>query len=87
MVTVEVPAVAVLLAASVSTVLANDAVTPLGRPEAEKATVPVKPLDGVTVMVLDPLAPCAIARLLGDADRLKSWGGAVAVTVRLTVAV
>jgi len=34
MVTVEVPAAAVLLALSVNTLLANDAVTPLGMPEA-----------------------------------------------------
>ena len=49
MVTVDVPVVAVLLAVSVSVlVLAvllglNDAVTPLGRPEADKLTFPVKP--------------------------------------------
>jgi hypothetical protein len=29
----------------------NTAVTPLGRPEAAKLTLPVKPLAGVTVMV------------------------------------
>jgi len=33
-VTVEVPAAAVLLAVSVKVLLANDAVTPLGMPEA-----------------------------------------------------
>ena len=49
MVTVSVPVVAVLLAVSVSVlVLAvllglNDAVTPLGRPDADKLTFPVKP--------------------------------------------
>ena len=49
MVTVAVPVVAVLLAVSVSVlVLAvllglNDAVTPLGSPEADKLTFPVKP--------------------------------------------
>jgi len=36
--------------------------------------------------VLVPLAPCAIVKLLGDADRLKS-GVAAPFTVRLTVAV
>jgi hypothetical protein len=86
-VTVDVPAVAVLLAVSVNVVLANVAVTPVGRPEADKATVPVKPLDGVTVIALVPLAPCAIVMLVGDADRLKLGGGAAAVTVRLNVAV
>jgi len=87
MVTVEVPDAAVLLAVSVNEVLANEAVTPVGRPEADRATVPVKPLEGVTVMALVPLAPCAIVTLVGDADRLKFGAGAVAVTVRLTVAV
>jgi len=87
MVTVEVPAAAVLLAVSVKVVLANEAVTPVGRPEADKATVPVKPLDGVVVMALVPLAPCAIVTVVGDANRLKFGAGAVAVTVRLTVAV
>jgi hypothetical protein len=87
MVTVEVPDAAVLLAASVNVVLANEAVTPVGRPEADKPTVPVKPPDGATVMVVVPLAPCAIVTLLGDTDRLKSGAGVVALTVKLTVAV
>ena len=50
-------------------------------------TVPVKPFDGVTVMVLEPLALCAILTLLGDADRLKLGGTTAAVTVTPTVAV
>jgi hypothetical protein len=87
MVTVELPAAAVLLAVSIKVALANEAVTPLGIPEADSAGLPVKPFSGVTVMVLEPLAPCAIVRLLGDADRLKFGAGAVAFTVRLTVAV
>jgi hypothetical protein len=70
MVTVEIPAAAVLLAVSVKVALVNEAVTPVGRPEADKATAPVKPLDGVVVMVLVPLAPCAIVTLLGDADKV-----------------
>ena len=76
-VTVTVPIVAVLLAVSVSVlvlvVLAglNDAVTPLGRPEAAKLTLPVKPFCGVTVMVLVPLAPCTIVTLLGAAESWK----------------
>jgi len=32
----------------------NDAVTPLGRPEAEKVTLPVKPFRGETVMAIKP---------------------------------
>ena len=73
-VTVTVPVVAVLLAVSVNVlVLAvllglNDAVTPLGRPDADKLTLPLKPFCGVTVMVLAPLAPCVIVKLFGDAE-------------------
>ena len=74
-VTVAAPVAAVLLAVSVNVlVLAvllglNDAVTPLGRPDADKLTLPVKPFCGVTVMVLAPLAPCTIVKLFGDAER------------------
>src|SRR5579872_4532496 len=71
-VTVAVPVVAVLLAVSVRVlvpvVLAglNDAVTPLGNPEAERATLPVKPPVGFTVMVDVPLAPWFTDRLEGE---------------------
>jgi hypothetical protein len=73
-VTVTVPVAAVLPAASVNVlVLAvllglNEAVTPLGRPDADKLTLLLKPFCGVTVMVLVPLAPCVIVKLLGDAE-------------------
>jgi len=73
-VTVAVPVVAVLLAVSVRVlvpvVLAglNDAVTPLGNPEADKLTLPVKPLVGFTVIVLVPLPPCATVTLAGEAE-------------------
>jgi hypothetical protein len=75
-VTGTVPVVAVLLAVSVNVlVLAvgfglKDAVTPLGRPEADKVTLPLKPFCGATVIVLVPLVPCAMLTLLGDADRV-----------------
>ena len=75
-VTVTVPVAAVLLAVSVNVlVLAvllglNDAVTPLGTPDANKLTLPLKPFCGVTVMVLPPLAPCAIVKLFGEAERV-----------------
>jgi hypothetical protein len=78
MVTVEVPVVAVLLAASVSVLVPvvlvglKVAVTPLGRPEANSATLPVKLFSFATEMVLVPLALCATVRLLGEAERLKS---------------
>ena len=74
MVTVTVPVVAVVLAVSVKVlVLAvlvglKDAVTPLGRPEADKLTLPVKPPRGVTVIVLAALAPCEIVKLFGEAE-------------------
>jgi len=35
----------------------NDAVTPVGRPDATRVTLPVKPFCGVTVMVAEPLDP------------------------------
>ena len=77
MVTEAVPEVAVLLAVSVNVlVLAvllglNEAVTPLGRPDADKLTLPLKPFCGVTVMVLAPLAPWVMLRPLGDAESVK----------------
>jgi hypothetical protein len=80
-VTVAVPSAAVLLAFNVNVLVPvvglvlKAAVTPLGSPEADNVTLPVKPLDGVTVTVLVPLAPCAIVRLLGEADREKLGAG------------
>jgi hypothetical protein len=79
MVTVTVPVVAVLLAIRVNVlVLAvlllpvlvglNDAVTPLGRAEADKLTLLLKPFCGVTVTVLAPLPPCVSVKLFGDAE-------------------
>lgn len=75
-VTVTVPVVALVLAASVNVLVfavllgLNDAVTPLGKPDADKLTLPLKPPCGVTVMVLVPLAPWTSLRLLGEADKL-----------------
>ena len=63
MVTVNVPVAAAPLAVSVKVLKVlvllglNDAVTPLGRPDADKLTLLLKPFCGVTVMVLAPLAP------------------------------
>jgi len=77
MVTEAVPVAAVPLAVRVNVLVLvvllglNDAVTPLGRPDADKLTLPLKPFCGVTVMVLTPLAPCVMLRLLGDAERVK----------------
>jgi hypothetical protein len=92
MVTVAVPVVAVLLAVRVKLLLAvagfglNDAVTPLGRPEADRLTLPPKPFCAVMVTVLVPFAPCVIVRLLGEAESVKLGGGG-AFTVRETGAV
>ena len=83
-VTVEVPVVAVLLAASVSVLVPvvlvglKVAVTPLGRPAAIRATLPVKLFSFETEMVLVPLRPCVTVRLVGEAERLKSGVAAAA---------
>jgi hypothetical protein len=89
---VAAPVVAVLAAVRVSVLVPvvlvglKLAVTPLGRPEADRLTDPVKPFLGVTVMVLVPLAPRLIVTLVGDADSEKS-GVAAAFTVRVIVVV
>jgi len=88
MVTVAAPVVAVLLAVSVRAlelvvlVGLKDAVTPLGKPEAERLTLLLKPFCGATVIVLVPLAPCVIAILFGDAESVK-FGGAATVSERV----
>src|SRR5206468_1137700 len=91
-VTLTVPVVAVGLAVSVSVL---DVVVGFGSKAAgseerrvgeEWGTLPVKPLRGETVMVLEPLLPWVTATLLGEADRVKS-GAAWAFTVSVSVAV
>jgi hypothetical protein len=84
-VTVNVPTGAEALAASVTTIVpavppgANDAVTPLDRPDTVRFTLLLKPFSAVPVIVLAPLLPCAMLRLAGDTERVKS-GGAVIVS-------
>jgi hypothetical protein len=74
---VTVPIVAVPLTVSVNTLVLGvlvglkDAVTPLGRPDTDKLTFPVKPFSGVTVIVEAPLAPCVTVKLLGEAESEK----------------
>ena len=86
-VTMTAPIAAVLLAVSVNVLVPavplglNDAVTPLGRPDAERPTLPLKPFCGVTVMVLAALVPCAIVKLLGDVEREKFGSGALTDTL------
>ena len=59
-VTVAAPVVAVVLAVKVKTLVEvagfvpKAAVTPAGNPDADRVTLPVKPPEGVTVIVLVP---------------------------------
>lgn len=86
----KLPVEAVLLVTNVSALVAvagfglKEAVTPLGKPDADKVTLELKPFCGVIATVLESLAPCIIVRLLGDADRAK-FGTARAVMLRLIV--
>ena len=80
-VTVSAPVVAVALAVSVKVLVdvagfeLKVAVTPVGRPDAEKVTLPVKPFAGVIVIVLVLVVPCTIATLLGLADKENVGSG------------
>src|SRR5207245_2873224 len=88
-VTVPAPVVAVLLAVSVNLLVVvvvaelglKDAVTPLGRADADKLTLPLKPFCGVTVIVLVPLLPCAMVELLGDAAGVDSGAAPTPVLI------
>ena len=77
MVTVKVPVVAFRPADRVNVLEPvagfglKEVVVPLRMPEAERVTLPVKPLDGVMVTVLVPMALRAMLRLVGEADKLK----------------
>lgn len=93
-VTVVVPVDAVLAAVRVSVldevVLEGlkVAVTPLGRPDADRLTVPLKPFTGLTVIVLVALLARRTLTLAGDADSVKSGTtGALTVSVRVVVRV
>ena len=85
------PVVAVLLAVSVSTlevvdeVGLNDAVTPLGSPEAVNDTAPVNPPWSVTVMVSVAVPPWVTDNVDGEDASVKL--GDPLVTVIGTVAV
>ena len=77
MVTVTVPTAAVALAVRVRVLELVDgfglkaAVTPLGRPDAEKVTLPVNPFCGVIEMLLVPPAPpWVMVTLPGEAERV-----------------
>jgi hypothetical protein len=84
MMTVAAPVVAVLLAVSVSTLLPvvgfvpNAAVTPLGRPDAARVTLPVNPPTSVTVIV-------SVALLPRVTDKVGAEGASVKLAAGLTV--
>ena len=84
---------AVLLAESVSVLVPallmglKEAVTPAGKPGGVKLTVAgLKPPDGAMVIVVVPLEPGEMVRLVGEAESVK-LGAAAALTIRLTVVV
>jgi hypothetical protein len=82
-VTVDEPTAVEAAAVSFSVVPVNAAVTPAGKPAAVIVGVPVKPFRGVTVMVLDPDAPCTTLKLAGAGATVKPGP---AFTVRPIVA-
>jgi hypothetical protein len=53
----ELPAVKVRVLPLVVGLGLKLAVTPLGKPEADSVTLPLNPFCGVSVMLLEPLAP------------------------------
>src|SRR5579872_900858 len=93
---VAVPVVSVLLAVKVRVELPLPgaameaglklAVTPAGRPDADKETAELKPPLTVVEIVLLPEVPCVTDKLAGDAPIVKS-GVAAATMVRAIVAV
>jgi hypothetical protein len=90
-VTVAAPKVAVLDAESVRVLVPvveaglNEAVTPLGNPLTVKATLPAKPLDGVTVMTLVAIDPWLTVTVAGAAESAKSPPVPVTVSAITTV--
>src|SRR5690242_12733248 len=76
-----VPGAAVLSTAKVSVLLPvvllglKEAVTPLGRPEADKLTLPANPFCGATVTVLVAVPSCRMVNAAGNADKPKVGPG------------
>lgn len=81
------PVVAVLVAVSVITCVpetvpaAKVAVTPLGRPEALKSTLPEKPPKSLTVTVSVVLPARVMETLAGDPVRAKPGAAPFTITV------
>jgi hypothetical protein len=61
------------------------AVTPVGRPDADRVTLLLKPLIGVIVIALEALLPCTTLKEVGFEDNEKFF--AAGVTVKLMVIV
>ena len=83
------PAAAEAATVSVSVLLVvaaaglNDAVTPVGRPDAVRFTVPLKPFSGLMVMVLVPVVPGAMESASVDDERPNA--GALPTPVRALI--
>jgi hypothetical protein len=92
MVTVAVPVAAVALAVKVRTLVEvvgfvpKVVVTPEGKPDADRLTLPVKPPEGVTEIVVFPLLPWTTVTLEGEAESEK-LGLVTGFTVREIVVV
>jgi hypothetical protein len=90
-VTVDAAVAAVDVALNVSVLVVavvaglNEAVTPVGRPDMVRATLPVKPFLGVTVIVLVAPAPCTTLSAGVEGVNEKLAGGTTVKTI-VTVA-
>ena len=47
------------------------ALTPFGKPDAFRVTLPLNPFRGLMVMVVEPEVPWTRVKLAGDAERVK----------------
>lgn len=81
-VTVNVPVPAALVADRVKLLVVvagfvpKVAVTPFGRPEAVKFTLPPNPFTGLIVIAVEPDVPWTKLKMAGDADSVKLGCGA-----------
>ena len=79
----EALAVRVKVLAPVALLGLNDAVTPLGRPEALSATLLLKPFCGVIVIVSVPLVPWFTVSEPGESPIAKSGFGTLPPTAKI----